>query len=72
VVPFHKQWGASKSNPLVVKQGITIEDAKRADRFGKGGGLIDGVLVRKISKACRIAAIKIINQILDDIVATDH
>jgi hypothetical protein len=46
VVPFHKQWGTYKSNPLVVEHGMTIEEAKRADPFGKGGGLIDGVLVR--------------------------
>jgi hypothetical protein len=46
VVPFHKQWGTYGSNPLVAGQGIRIETAKRADSFGKGGGLIDGELVR--------------------------
>jgi hypothetical protein len=47
VVPFHKQWGTYSSNPLVVEQGMSIEKAKRLDSFGKGGGLVDGILVRE-------------------------
>ena len=47
VVPFHKQWGTYRSNPLVVEEGMTIEEAKRADPFGKGGGLVDGQIVRE-------------------------
>jgi protein gp37 len=46
VTPFHKQWGTYKSNPLVVEQGMSIAEAKRIDPFGKGGGLVDGCLVR--------------------------
>jgi protein gp37 len=46
VAPFHKQWGAYGSNPLVVEEGMTIADAKCRDPFGKGGGLVDGILVR--------------------------
>jgi protein gp37 len=46
VAPFHKQWGTYSSNPLVVQQGMSIEAAKRADLFGKGGGLLDGRIVR--------------------------
>ena len=46
VAPFHKQWGSYGNNPLVAEEGMTISDAKRRDPFGKGGGLIDGKLVR--------------------------
>jgi protein gp37 len=47
VAPFHKQWGTYSSNPLVVEQGMSIKEAKRIDPFGKGGGLVDGCLVRE-------------------------
>jgi protein gp37 len=47
VVPFHKQWVTYSSNPLVVEQGVSIEEAKRGDPFGKGGGLVDGTPVRE-------------------------
>ena len=46
VVPFHKQWGTYQSNPLVVEQGMSTEEAKSMDKFGKGGGLVDDVLAR--------------------------
>jgi hypothetical protein len=47
VAPFHKQWGTYSSNPLVVERGMTIVEAKALDKFGKGGGLVDGMLVRE-------------------------
>jgi protein gp37 len=47
VAPFHKQWGTYLSNPLVVEQGMSIAEAKAIDKYGKGGGLIDGKLVRE-------------------------
>jgi protein gp37 len=47
VAAFHKQWGAYQSNPLVVEQGMSIAEAKSLDHFGKGGGLLDGKLVRE-------------------------
>jgi protein gp37 len=47
IAPFHKQWGVYQNNPLFVKQGMTIKEAKALDPFGKGGGLIDGQLVRE-------------------------
>ena len=47
VVPFHKQWGTYASNPLVVEQGMSPADAKSLDEFGKGGGMVDGKLVRE-------------------------
>ncbi len=47
VVPFHKQWGSYASNPLVVEQGMDFKEAAALDKFGKGGGLLDGKLVRE-------------------------
>jgi protein gp37 len=47
VAPFHKQWGSYASNPLVAERGLTLDEAKRMDRYGKGGGLLDGKLVRE-------------------------
>jgi protein gp37 len=47
VAVFHKQWGTYPNNPLVAKQGMTIAEAKALDHFGKGGGLVDGELVRE-------------------------
>jgi protein gp37 len=47
VAVFHKQWGSYANNPLVVKYGLSIDQAKGLDKFGKGGGLIDGELVRE-------------------------
>jgi protein gp37 len=47
IAPFHKQWGSYASNPLVFEAGLPVEVARRRDVYGKGGGLIDGRLVRK-------------------------
>jgi protein gp37 len=47
VALFHKQWGTYRNNPLVIEQGISLEEAKRLDPCGKGGGLVDGKLVRE-------------------------
>jgi hypothetical protein len=48
VAPFHKQWGTYANNPLVVvEEGMNIAAAKASDKYGKGGGLVDGVLVRE-------------------------
>jgi protein gp37 len=55
VAPFHKQWGSYKNNPLVVEQGMSIKEAECLDKFGKGGGLIDGELVREFP-VCRNSA----------------
>jgi hypothetical protein len=44
---FHKQWGSYANNPLVVEQGMSTKDAEALDYFGKGGGLVDGELVRE-------------------------
>jgi protein gp37 len=47
VAPFHKQWGNYQNNPLVVEHGMSTRDAQALDKFGKGGGLIDGKFVRE-------------------------
>ena len=48
ISPFHKQWGIyTPSNPLVAEHGLSIEDAKALDNHGKGGGLLDGELIRE-------------------------
>jgi protein gp37 len=47
VAPFHKQWGSYDNNPLVVEKGMTAREAREIDAEGKGGGLVDGKLVRE-------------------------
>ncbi|SIQ24800.1 protein gp37 [Rhizobium sp. RU35A] len=47
VAPFHKQWGAATNNPLVQEQGLPASLVKELDQFGKGGGLLDGELIRE-------------------------
>jgi protein gp37 len=50
VAAFHKQWGSYANNPLVLKQGMSTKDARVLDPHGKGGGLVDGKLVREFPK----------------------
>jgi protein gp37 len=47
VKPFHKQWGTYASNPLVFEGGLSAREAERRDDQGKGGGLLDGAVVRE-------------------------
>lgn len=47
VALFHKQWGKYQNNPLVVEEGMSPKEAEAIDEFGKGGGLVDGELVRE-------------------------
>lgn len=49
VAPFLKQWGTYANNPLVVEDGLTIEDAMLRDppENGKGGGKLDDKIWRK-------------------------
>jgi protein gp37 len=53
VALFHKQWGTYANNPLVVEQGMNIAEAKALDKYGKGGGLVDGKLVREFPLSIR-------------------
>jgi protein gp37 len=47
VAPFHKQWGTYRSNPFVYENGHSLKDAESQDQEGKGGGLIDGQIIRE-------------------------
>jgi protein gp37 len=47
VAPFHKQWGSYHNNPLVVEEGMTAREVRNLDSDGKGGGMVDGELVRE-------------------------
>jgi hypothetical protein len=38
-----------------VKRGMTIEEAKVLDKYGKGGGLVDGELIREFPEARNLA-----------------
>jgi protein gp37 len=56
VTPFHKQWGTYASNPLVVEQGMSVKDAATIDNYGKGGGLVEGRLIREFPQTPRSAS----------------
>ncbi len=56
VAPFHKQWGTYSSNPLVFENGFSLKQAEKLDREGKGGGLINGDIVRKFPKPRQLTA----------------
>jgi protein gp37 len=58
VAAFHKQWGDYKNNPLLLEQGLTASEAKAADHFGKGGGLVGGQLVREFPERRRFDGCK--------------
>jgi len=45
---FFKQWGTYLSNPLVREVGMTTAEARKLDRDGKGGGRLDGEIIRQI------------------------
>lgn len=47
IARFHRQWGHYHTNPLVVEEGLTVDEARRRDPHGKGGALVDGKLVRE-------------------------
>jgi hypothetical protein len=51
VAAFHKQWGSYKNNPLVADEGMTASQAEAIDDHGKGGGLVDGQLLRNFPRA---------------------
>ncbi len=46
VAPFFKQWGAYENHPLVRDGGLSVPEAKLADALGKGGGMLDGRVIR--------------------------
>jgi len=44
---FLKQYGTYANNPLVVEQGMSEQEAELLDRQGKGGGMLDGCVIRE-------------------------
>lgn len=46
VAPFFKQWGTNANNPLLAGRDISADEAKEIDPHGKGGGLLEGAIVR--------------------------
>jgi protein gp37 len=46
VAPFFKQWGISSNNPLFEGKRFSVDEIKEIDPHGKGGGLVDGQLIR--------------------------
>ena len=52
VAPFMKQWGTYANNPLVSEQGLSEAEVRAKDPNGKGGGLLDGRIIREFPKQC--------------------
>ncbi|MBO6903155.1 MAG: phage Gp37/Gp68 family protein [Rhizobiaceae bacterium] len=47
IAPFFKQWGQYENNPLTGQLSLPRTELKQVDPHGKGGGLIDGEIVRE-------------------------
>jgi protein gp37 len=47
VSAFFKQWGAYRNNPLLCEAELPLEEVKERDPHGKGGGILDGALIRE-------------------------
>lgn len=47
IAPFFKQWGNFENNPLTGTLALSKRELAEADPFGKGGGLVEGRLVRR-------------------------
>jgi hypothetical protein len=60
VAPFLKQWGSYANNPLVVETRLSVDAAMKIDppENGKGGGMLDKLLVREFPRAREIAETK--------------
>ena len=50
ISPFFKQWGNFENNPLTGMHSYSKNELKEADPNGKGGGLVDGKLVRQFPR----------------------
>jgi protein gp37 len=51
IAPFFKQWGQYENNPLTGQLSLPKADMKGIDPHGKGGGLINGQIVREFPSA---------------------
>ncbi|MDQ0316251.1 DUF5131 family protein [Amorphus orientalis] len=47
IAPFFKQWGQFENNPLTGTCNLPKSELQRLDPYGKGGGLVDGTIVRQ-------------------------
>lgn len=47
IAPFFKQWGNYANNPLTGSPDLSTSDRKEIDPFGKGGGLVEGRILRE-------------------------
>ncbi len=47
VAPFFKQWGHYRNNPTAIDRALDDHALRLVDPHGKGGGLVDGELVRE-------------------------
>ncbi|MEM6667442.1 MAG: DUF5131 family protein [Pseudomonadota bacterium] len=50
IAPFLKQWGTYANNPLVQEDGMSVAEAKAVDQEGKGGGMLDGLVIREFPR----------------------
>ncbi|WP_419909370.1 DUF5131 family protein [Hoeflea sp.] len=50
IAPFFKQWGQYENNPLTGRLNLPKSGMKGVDPHGKGGGLINGAIVREFPK----------------------
>lgn len=48
-----KQWGVYSSNPIVSEDGQSEAFAQKLDPHGKGGGLVDGQIIREFPAPAR-------------------
>lgn len=51
IAPFFKQWGQYENNPLTGQLNLPKSDMKGIDPHGKGGGLVNGEIVRRFPPA---------------------
>ena len=47
IAPFFKQWGQYENNPLTGQMNLSKSDMMGIDPYGKGGGLVNGEIVRE-------------------------
>lgn len=50
IAPFFKQWGQYENNPLTGQLNLPKSDLKGIDPHGKGGGLVNGTIIRSFPR----------------------
>lgn len=51
IAPFFKQWGQYENNPLTGQLALPKSRMKELDPHGKGGGLVEGRIIRRFPEA---------------------